>query len=146
MLLGSQSATVDAKGRLKIPAIFLPELRKFGDEFFVTSESGKFVRVYPLKKWEELEAKISQQASYNPTIQKFRTFTGYYGQLVTIDAQGRILIPAMLREKAQMTGDVVVLANPQGLNVWNHARFEEQNLLANPWTTDDDRNLGALGI
>lgn len=146
MLIGSQTATVDSKGRLKIPATFLPDLLKYGEEFFVTSESGVFARIYPLKKWEEMEVKMSQQASFNPTLQKFRTLTGYYGQLVKIDAQGRLLIPSMLRDKAQISGDVVVLANPQGLNVWNHARFLEKNVLSNPWTSEDDQNLGSLGI
>lgn len=147
MLRGHQLATVDAKGRLKIPADFLPELRKQGDEFYVTSESGTFVKIYPLKVWEEIEAKLGRLPSHNPTKQKFLALTSYYGQVTRLDGQGRILIPPVLREAAQMTGEVVVLGSLDHLSVWNHARFQEQWVHGQRWTPEDARILGEqLGI
>jgi MraZ protein len=146
MLRGSQPATVDAKGRLKIPATFLPELRKYGEEFYVTSESGDFARIYPMKTWEELEAKLAQLPSHNPTKQKFLALTSYFGQVVKMDGQGRVLIPAVLRESAQTTGEVVVLGNQTWLNVWNHSRFLEQHVRSNAWTAEDAKTMGELGI
>ena len=47
MLRGSHLATVDEKGRVKVPADFLDELRRYGKQFYVTSENGDYARIYP---------------------------------------------------------------------------------------------------
>ena len=109
MLRGNYPAKVDEKGRVKIPAAFLESLREYGNKFYVTSENGDYVRVYPMKIWNEIEEKLARLSSHNRTKQKFLTRTNYYGQVVELDGQGRILVPPILRESAQMRGDVDVL-------------------------------------
>ena len=146
MLRGSPSATVDAKGRLKIPAAFIPELRKLGDEFYVTSEDPSFARIYPMKAWEEIEVKLAKLPSQHPVKQKYLDLTSYYGQEVSMDAQGRILLPSRLRDAAELTGEVVLLGQQNSLTVWNHSRFYEQKVRANRWTAEDAKTLGDLGI
>jgi MraZ protein len=145
MLRGNIPAKVDEKGRLKIPAAFLEELKGYGDQFYVTSETGDYARIYPMKVWEEKEAKLSKLSSYNKTKQKFLTWTNYYGQAVEIDSQGRILIPPVLREAAQMKGDVDVNGNLNFLEVWNHNRSLE-NLKKSQITDEDLKTLDELGI
>jgi MraZ protein len=145
MLRGNYPAKVDSKGRLKIPSDFLAGLQDFGDEFFVTSENGDRVRVYPMKVWRGIEEKLAKLSSHNATKQKFLNRTNYYGQVVKMDRQGRVLIPPVLREAAEMKGDVDVLGNLNYLEVWNHARFLE-SLKANPITDDDWKTLDGLGI
>ena len=97
MLRGNNPAKVDEKGRLKIPAAFLEELKGYGDQFYVTSETGEYARIFPMRVWEEIESKLARLSSHNKTKQKFLTWTNYYGQAVEIDGQGRILIPPVLR-------------------------------------------------
>jgi MraZ protein len=145
MLRGNYSATVDEKGRVKIPADFLAELRKSGKKFYVTSSSGEYARIYPMKAWEEIEKKLAKQSSYNRAKQKFLARANYYGQLVEVDGQGRILIPPVLRESAQMKGEVDIQGQLTYLEVWNHARFLEQ-LDRNPITAEDEKELHELGI
>ena len=111
MLRGNYLAKVDEKGRVKIPAAFLEALREYGSKFYVTSENGDYVRIYPMKIWDGIEEKLARLSSHNRTKQKFLTRTNYYGQVVELDAQGRILMPPILREAAQMKGDVDVLGN-----------------------------------
>ena len=94
MLRGNYPAKVDEKGRVKIPAAFLEALREYGNKFYVTSENGDYVRIYPMKIWNEIEEKLAQLSSHNRTKQKFLTRTNYYGQVVELDGQGRLLIPA----------------------------------------------------
>jgi DNA-binding transcriptional regulator/RsmH inhibitor MraZ len=60
MLRGNYPGTVDEKGRVKVPADFLAELRKSGRRFYVTSSTGESARVYPMKVWEEIEKKTRQ--------------------------------------------------------------------------------------
>ncbi len=122
MLRGNNPAKVDEKGRLKIPAAFLEELKGYGDQFYVTSETGEYARIFPMKVWEEIESKLARLSSHNRTKQKFLTWTNYYGQAVEIDGQGRILIPPVLREAALMKGDVDVMGHLTYLEVWNHGR------------------------
>ena len=145
MLRGNIPAKVDEKGRLKIPAAFLEELKGFGDQFYVTSETGDTARIYPMKVWEEIEAKLSRLSSHNKTKEKFLTWTNYYGQEVEIDGQGRILIPPVLREAALMKGDVDVNGNLTYLEVRNHTRSLE-NLKKSQLTDDDWKTLDDLGI
>jgi MraZ protein len=145
MLRGNYPATVDEKGRVKVPADFLAELRRAGKKFYVTSASGDHARVYPLKVWEEIEQKLAKKSSYNPAKQKFLARTNYYGQVVEVDGQGRILIPPVLRESAQMKGEVDVQGNLTYLQIWNHARFLEQ-LNRNPITAEDEKAFDELGI
>lgn len=145
MLRGNYLATVDEKGRVKIPADFLAELRKGGTKFYVTSASGDHARIYPMKVWLGIEKKLAQRSSYNPAKQKFLARTNYYGQVVEIDGQGRILIPPVLRESAGMKGEVDVQGNLTYLQVWNHTRFLEQ-LNRNPITAEDEKAFDELGI
>jgi MraZ protein len=145
VLRGNYPAKVDDKGRVKIPAAFLEALREYGNKFYVTSENGDYVRVYPMKIWNEIEEKLARLSSHNRTKQKFLTRTNYYGQVVELDGQGRILVPSILRESAQMRGDVDVLGNLTYLEIWNHTRFLD-NLKASPITDDDEQTLDGLGI
>jgi transcriptional regulator MraZ len=145
MLRGNYPATVDEKGRVKIPADFLAELRRLGKKFYVTSASGDHTRIYPMKEWEEIERKLAKRSSYNPAKQKFLARTNYYGQVVEMDGQGRILIPSILRESAAMKGEVDVQGVLTYLQVWNHARFLEQ-LNRNPITAEDEKAFDELGI
>jgi MraZ protein len=145
MLRGNYLATVDEKGRMKIPADFLTLLRKTGKKFYVTSETGGMARIYPMKSWEEIEKKLAKVSSHNRAKQKFLARANYYGQVVEVDGQGRILIPPTLRESAQMKGEVDVQGQLTYLEVWNHAQFLEQ-LNRNPITAEDEKELDLLGI
>jgi MraZ protein len=145
MLRGNYLATVDEKGRVKIPADFLTELRRSGTKFYVTSDRGDRARIYPMKVWEDIEKKLAKLSSHSRYKQRFLAHTNYYGQVVEADAQGRILIPPVLRESAQMKGEVDVQGQLTFLEVWNHAQFLE-HLSRNPITTEDEKALDELGI
>jgi MraZ protein len=141
MLRGNYQARVDDKGRVKIPAAFLEELREQGTRFYVTSEDGNFARIYPMKAWNEIEDKLAKLPSYNRAKQRFLAQTNYYGQLVELDSQGRILMPPILRDAAQTKGDVFVMGNLDHLQIWNSGRFAEMRK-ASPITNEDLSELG----
>jgi MraZ protein len=145
MLRGRFSARVDEKGRLKIPADFLQALREYGGKFYITSTTGESARIYPMRVWGEIEEKLAKVSSHNRAKQKFLTRANYFGQVVELDGQGRVLLPATLRETAEMKGEVDVFGYLNYLEVWNHARFAEE-MKKNPFTEDDSKNLEDLGI
>src|SRR5215467_5062681 len=146
MLRGNSPATIDDKGRLKIPSAFRTEIEdSWGSDFYVTSLSGESVRVYPLPVWQEIEERLAKLPSFNPTKKKFLDRANYYGQLTTMDKSGRILIPTLLRDSAQMTGEVAVLGYLNYLDVWNHERFLKK-LKEQTFTDEDQEALTQLGV
>src|ERR1700758_2562970 len=124
-LRGNCPAKVDEKGRLKIPVVFLEELKEYGNQFYITSPTGESARIYPMKVWGEIEDKLAKLPSTHPTKRKFLMRTSYYGQVVELDGQGRVLLPAVLREAAQTKGDVAVLGTLEHLEVINDSRAQE---------------------
>src|SRR5215813_2549182 len=112
MFRGNHPTRVDEKGRLKIPSEFKRLIdEKYGTQFYITSVDGKFAQLYPFEEWQRIEEKLARLSNFNPTKKKFLNRTNYYGQQVEIDGQGRVLIPALLRELAGIKGEVVVVGN-----------------------------------
>jgi MraZ protein len=144
-LRGNCQAKVDEKGRLKIPAVFLDALKEYGNQFYITSATGETARIYPMKVWGEIEDKLGKTSSTNKAKRKFLMRTSYYGQVVELDGQGRVLVPAVLRESAQVKGEVDVLGALDYLEVMNHTRVLDQ-LKNEPYTDEDDKALEDLGI
>src|SRR6267154_2370561 len=119
MFRGNHPTRVDEKGRLKVHAEFKRLLdEKYGTQFYITSLDGKVAQLYPFEEWQRIEEKLARLSNFNPTKKKFLDRTNYYGQVVEIDGQGRVLIPALLREAAQMKGDVEVMGQLTYLEVW----------------------------
>src|ERR1700739_1659228 len=144
-LRGNSPTKVDEKGRLKIPASFLEDLKEYGNQFYITSTTGESARISPRKVWNEIEDKLAKASSTNPSKNKFLLRTSYFGQVVELDGQGRVLLPSVLREAAQTKGDVDVFGKLDYLEVMNHARVLDQ-MKNEPYTAEDDRALGELGI
>ena len=146
MLRGNALATVDEKGRLKLPATFRAAIEpKYGKDFFVTSLRGESVRIYPMQVWVRIEERLAQTSSLNPSIMRFKNSVNFYGQCASMDGQGRILIHPLLREKAETQGEVAVLGQQDFLEVWNRSSFE-QRLESDPLTDEDLAILADSGI
>jgi MraZ protein len=139
----SNSLKVDQKGRLKIPMTLLTALKGPGTEFYVTSENGNSVRIYAMRVWNDVEEQLERLCLRNVDSQKLLAHVKYFGQAVTMDKQGRVLIPIVLRSTAQMKGAVDVLDYANYLEVWNHARLMN-NLKTNPTTAQDEKMLNEL--
>jgi len=146
MLRGNAPATIDEKGRLKIPSNFRAYIdESWGSDFYITSLSGESVLIYPLPVWQEIEERLAKLPSLNPTKKKFLDRTNYYGQVTAADKSGRILIPTLLRESAQMVGEVAVLGYLDHLEVWNNKRFLGR-IKEHVFSVEDQDTLSNLGI
>jgi MraZ protein len=146
VLRGNHAAKIDDKGRLKIPNAFRALVETtHGSELFVTSLTGEYVRIYPMPVWLALEEKLARVPSTHPSRLKYFDRVNYYGQTAEMDAQGRVLIHARLRESAGMSGDVDVFGQYEWLDVWNHERFVAR-MQREPFTDDDARALAEFGI
>ena len=146
MFRGSAAAKIDDKGRLKIPTGFRRHLEdRFGREVFVTSVFGDSVMVYPLPVWEEFEERLAALPATDITKRHFLERVAYFGHQGQMDAQGRVLVPQLLRESAEMTGEVVVSGRLDHLEVWNHQRLKDR-FADKPFTDEDFEYLSERGV
>jgi MraZ protein len=146
MFRGNHPTRVDEKGRLKVPAEFKRVIdEKYGNQFYITSLDGKSALVYPFEEWQQIEDKLSRLSTFNPTKKKFLNRTNYYGQVVEMDGQGRLLVPSLLRDAAEIRGDVAVLGNLTFLEVRNLVGFQKE-IEENPFSGEDENTLNELGI
>jgi len=128
MFRGGAEATVDEKGRVKIPSKFrVPLIETFGPALFITSWAVPSVRIFPLNEWEKIEKIMRDSGRANdPRVRKFLGSTSMYGDQQDIDGQGRILIPQRLRKLARIEGEVIVCGYPTNeLEIWKESLFNE---------------------
>ena len=143
MFRGNYPTRVDEKGRLKVPSEFKRLIdEKYGAQFYITSLDGKAALLYPFEEWQRIEERLARLSNFNPTKKKFLTRTNYYGQMVEMDAQGRLLIPALLRQAAQIRGEVAVLGNLTFVEVRNEESLRKD--VTEPFTAEDEKTLDEL--
>ena len=146
MFRGNHPTRVDEKGRLKLPAEFRRDIEeKYGTKFYITSKDGKTAEVHPIEEWEKYEQKIMGMPNSNPVKKKLLNLTSYYGQMAEMDAQGRVLMPQILRESAKVVGDVAVFGKLTYLEVTNMEAFR-QAMEASPLTDADAEVLSNFGL
>ena len=146
MFRGNHPTRVDEKGRLKVPAEFRRVIdEKYSQQFYITSLDGKVAQIYPFEEWERIEQKLAGLSTFNPTKKKFLARVNYWGQQVEMDGQGRLLIPQLLRESAQIRGEVAVMGNLTYLEVRNAETFRKE-IETEQFTADDEKTLDELGI
>ncbi|MDR1726694.1 MAG: division/cell wall cluster transcriptional repressor MraZ [Acidobacteriota bacterium] len=142
---GSYTAKIDEKSRLRVPAEFrhnLPE--DSGNVFYVTSIDGKCARVYPWSVWTGVSQRLHEGAM-TPRKLEFLRRTGLYGQKSEMDPQGRILIKKNLRDKAGISGEVLVVGMGRFLEVWNSETIQS-DVDNGSLSLEDMEELGKEGI
>ena len=124
MFMGEFNHTVDTKGRLIIPTRFRESL---GEEFVVTKGLDGCLFVYPQKAWEEFEEKLR---ALPLTRKDARTLVRFFvagAATCELDKQGRILVPATLREFAGLEKDVVLAGVTNRVEIWSKDRWADVN-------------------
>jgi len=122
---GQFSYSVDAKGRVSIPA----RLRKHvspeaNDTFVMTQGTGKCIDVYPLDQWLVFEKKLEELNPFDPRKAKFIRMILQHAAEDTLDSQSRILIPQKLLEYAKIEKEVIILGALKKIEIWNPKEFE----------------------
>jgi MraZ protein len=147
MFRGNHPARVDEKGRLKVPAEFkrVADEKYSGAQYYITSLDGRRAQIYPFEEWQRIEEKLARLSTFNPTKKKFLDRTNYYGQVVEMDNQGRLLVPSLLREAAQLKGEVAVVGQLTYLEVRNLGAYRKE-IEENAFTAEDEATRDGLGI
>lgn len=141
MFMGEYNHTVDAKGRLIVPSKFREQL---GEEFVVTKGLDGCLFVYENTEWKALEEKLHALPLTNANARKFSRFFLAGATACEVDKQGRILLPAVLREFAKIDKEAVLVGVGSRIEIWSREVWNASN------TYDDmdeiAENMEGLGI
>ena len=140
MFMGEYNHTMDTKGRLIVPSKFREQL---GDEFVVTKGLDGCLFVYDRDEWAVMEEKIAALPLSNPNARRFSRQFLSGAAPCEIDKQGRILLPAKLREYAGLSKDVAVVGVGSHIEIWDLKAWDAMN----DFDADEmARNMEDLGI
>ena len=124
MFMGEYNHTIDAKGRLIIPSKFREVL---GEEFVITKGLDGCLFVYDNQEWNAFEEKLKALPLNKKDNRQFVRFFLAGAAEVEVDKQGRILLPANLREYAGIDKEVVSVGVFSRVEIWSKERYLENN-------------------
>ena len=150
MFRGSFEHTLDAKGRLSIPARFREVLLGKGDDRIVITnfviQGNRCLDVYPLDEWLRFEDDIKKKPKFERRMVLFQHY--YLGGACecSLDQQGRILIPPLLRNYANLKRDVVLVSGLEKFRLWDKEAWKKIFAEAEEKLMQDPDFLGDLGL
>ncbi|MDD3395598.1 MAG: division/cell wall cluster transcriptional repressor MraZ [Acidaminococcaceae bacterium] len=143
MLMGEFQHKIDAKGRLFMPA----KLREgLGSDFIITKGLDKCLSVYSQTEWEKLLAKFAAAPKSKQSVRQVSRFLFGNACQAEVDKQGRILLPAALREHAGLNKEVVIVGVGTTAEIWDSEAWHDYNAEVSKDVTDIVEQLVDLGI
>ena len=143
MFMGEYSHTIDTKGRLIIPSRFREEL---GETFVVTKGLDGCLFVFSDEEWKAFEIKLKSLPLTNKNARQFARFFVAGATPCELDKQGRILLPATLREFAGLEKDVVLTGMLNRIEIWSKDKWNENNSLDDVAMDEIAEQMTDLGI
>ena len=143
MLIGEFEHSLDAKGRLIMPA----KLREsIGENFVVTKGLDGCLFAFSTSEWTNFEEKLKSLPLSNRNSREFTRFFLSGASECEIDKQGRFLIPNNLRESADLTKDVIIIGVGTRIELWDKEKWNLYNSDENISVEDIAENMTNLGI
>jgi len=132
MFRGQFEHAIDAKGRTSFPSRFRDVLGAGNDLRLVLTRAlfDRCLHLYPMKAWEELEAKIADMPQFDANVVAFRRMYLSAAVECDIDKQGRILVPPSLRDHAELSKDVIWAGMGRTAELWSSERWQAAQALS----------------
>ncbi|MDR2899870.1 MAG: division/cell wall cluster transcriptional repressor MraZ [Clostridiales bacterium] len=144
MFIGEHQHNLDAKGRMIVPAKFRDEL---GQTFIISKGLDKCICVYPLSEWKIIEDKLHSLPLADAGARRFQRFMLGGAFECEPDNQGRVIIPAPLREYASINKDLVSMGLGNRIELWSKDNWESYNSDdGNSIDEELSNRMSALGI
>lgn len=145
---GKYYYTVDPKGRIIIPAPFRELIAShYSTKLFVTNAPvDQCLRIYPAEEWNKLQETVRTKPSSDKHVKFFMRRVIGSAVETEIDKQGRILIPAALREDAHITGDIVIVGQVDRIDLWDRSEWNKLVDLSQIDRESMEAGLAALGL
>lgn len=143
MLLGEYKHNLDTKGRLAIPAKFR---EKLAGGAIITRGLDNCLFVFAMKEWEALAAKLMSLPLAQANSRAFARLMLAGAMDVSLDNQGRILVPDYLRKYAKLNKQAVVAGLYNRIEIWDSAEWEKYKQKTESASDEIAEKLGELGI
>lgn len=125
MFRGHSHLALDGKGRLAIPARYRELLQaQCAGRLVVTLDPSSCLLLYPFSEWEPIERRLNALPSFDPLSRQMQRILVGSASEVDLDGAGRILLPAPLREAAQLNKDVVLVGQGNKFEIWSQAAWQ----------------------
>lgn len=127
MIGGVSIVSLDSKGRLAIPAKHRETLLSaFGHRLVITLESSEHLLLYPEANWKPVEERLLKLPAANPALKRYQRLMLGHADLLEMDAAGRILLPARLRELVKLDKDVALVGMGNRFELWDAVEWDAQ--------------------
>lgn len=127
MFRGRFEHAVDQKGRMSIPSGFRMEIQRRSEKAPILTNYRDHLALHPADEWEVTEKELLEMSDLQPNVQNYRRFIVSGAVECPIDNQGRILIPAYLREHAGLKKKALIAGVLDRIEIWEPRRFAENN-------------------
>lgn len=141
MLFGATSLTLDAKGRMAMPARFRDLLAETsGGEVIVTVDwKDRCLLIYPMPEWKTVHQKLMELPSFKDQTRHVQRLMMGYATAATLDSHGRILLTPTLREYAFIDRDVMLFGQGNKFELWSSELWRKQ---CDDWSKRDHGKEG----
>ena len=146
MFRGRYEHTIDAKGRVSIPAKFRELLAEKKDDRLILTNFDRCLVAYPYEEWRTLEERASSLSMVKKEVKAFQRFFISGATECPIDRLGRILIPPTLREYARLEKNVVFTGMLKKFEIWSKERWLEEIKSSEENFEDISEAVAVLGI
>ncbi len=143
MFMGEYNHTIDAKGRVIVPAKLREDL---GEQFVVTKGLDHCLFVYPNDEWQAFAEKLRKLPMTSKDSRNFQRFFMAGAITAEVDKQGRILLSQSLREHAMLDKDVVLIGMTNRVEIWDKNRWNELNSSIEDNMEEVSESLTGLGL
>ena len=151
MFRGANKVTLDAKGRVAMPARYRETLVERSEGRLVTTvdRADKCLLIYPLPDWEEIERKLMRLPTLHPQARRLQRLMVGHATDLELDGHGRVLLPPKLREFAGLARQGVLIGQGNRFELWDEARWNERRdewLKGEELSTDLPAELESLSL
>jgi len=143
MFIGEYKYSIDAKGRVAIPAKFRANLVS---GCVVTRGIDNCLFIYPRQEWEKMASKLSMLPISKSNSRAFARLMLAGAMDIEIDKQGRIVLPKYLRQYAGLSGKAVIAGLYNRMEVWDLEKWEKYKKHAEGSSADIAEQLSELGV
>ncbi len=136
MFRGVSTLSLDAKGRLAMPARYREQLQACcAAHLVVTIDTDRCLLIYPEPNWREIERKLEKLPSFNPTARKLQRLYIGHAHDVDMDSQGRVQLPPELRQFAQLDKRVALIGQSNKFELWDEDTWVARR---DQWLNEED--------
>jgi MraZ protein len=136
MFMGQYEHTIDEKGRITIPSKFREALE---DSVFVTQGFDGNLQVFPPELFERMSIQVRSISYLDSNSRMLRRILFANAEQVSFDSAGRILIPAFLRETANLEGMAIVVGSGEYFELWSPDNWQAQQTSLNDIEANEKR-------